>query len=342
MKNLLKKVVRYFGYELRRKRTKNIQMDLPIPKELKFTKMFSLPQSNELIDGNVGPTTELGNSLIIQPSSFDDKEFTIDAIHQMDGKWGFVQCRVEDSRFLMFLGGRDDGVALKFLHNGCYEKKTMHLWMQVASNSRMILDIGAHTGSYTISAKLSNTNATVLSFEPHYLNYARLSLNLRANGLDTHNAYMFAISDSNMNKMFSVPRGVDYHSSGGYVGIGDDRENYYVTCLALDTFIDERFFRDVDLIKIDTEGHELNCLIGMKNIISVNFPTIFFECISRANDKLEKLLIGFGYELFLVNDSTGEICRVNTVSPKFDSKGNLMMSSINRIAVHPSRNLELH
>lgn len=338
-KKMIKKAIHNLGYELKRKRVNDIHVDIASVNDIEsvmsptMTQLFG--QNKKQFQNSLGP-----EEFLIIKSSPNYKILSIDAIYQERDRWGFIPCSVGDLNFFMFLGGKDDGVALRFLHNGSYEKKTMSLWILASESARMILDVGAHTGSYSIAAKLTNLDADVLSFEPHYLNYSRLTLNLRANGLNTDQAYMLAVSDVNKKLMFSVPRGSDYHSSGGYIGFNDDLDSYLVTSVALDSFIDEDFFKRVDLIKIDTEGYEVNCLIGMKKIIEINLPTIFFECIAQPDKQLEEIFFSLGYEIFLVNDNTGALSRVNTVCPEIDIHGKIIMNLINRIAIHPSKNLK--
>jgi FkbM family methyltransferase len=333
---VIKRLFEHFGYEIRKKVARPINQLSAGHRGFNLESATALKHNKSVGRRTFGTAPEL-HDLLIPIQQAEGRELSIAEISKQQGKWGFVQCLAGDQKFLMFLGGKDDGVALRFLHNGCYERKTMSLWVTACKEARIVLDVGAHTGSYTIAAKLSNPDATVVSFEPHHLNYSRLSLNLRANGLSADQTYMLAVSDSNRRTMFSVPKGTEYHSSGGYVGNGNGRDNYIVTCVALDDFIEEGCFEEIDVIKIDTEGHEINCLSGMKTIINKSIPTIFFECITRPDNKLEELLAKAGYEVFQINDSTGKVLPTHSIAPILDDLGQPLMSSINRIAIHPRR-----
>ena len=116
-------------------------------------------------------------------------EFGIRDLMSMPAYWGWVDCDSGHSRFRMFLGGNDDGVALRFYWNGCYESTTLRAWALLAKKARFVLDIGAHTGAYSLAALAANPDCEVASFEPHFMNFSRLSLNLRSNGFSTRNAY---------------------------------------------------------------------------------------------------------------------------------------------------------
>ena len=66
----------------------------------------------------------------------------------------WVNCDVGvENKFHMFLGGKDDGVALRFFWNGSYEKYTLKIWSELAKKIKgFALDIGAHTGCYSLAA----------------------------------------------------------------------------------------------------------------------------------------------------------------------------------------------
>jgi hypothetical protein len=106
--------------------------------------------------------------------------FPINELRAMPPLFDWVDCSADGSNFKMLLGGDDDGIALRFLWNGSYEKTTLGIWTRLARQSQVIVDVGAHTGAFTLAALAARADAQVISFEPYMLNFARLSLNLRA------------------------------------------------------------------------------------------------------------------------------------------------------------------
>ena len=91
--------------------------------------------------------------------------------------WGFVDCGVGK----LYLAGNDDGIALRFLHGHDYEPESLVVWRQLCENAKLVIDIGSHTGFYTLAAYQVGAKS-VLSLEPYWLNMARLAMNARANG----------------------------------------------------------------------------------------------------------------------------------------------------------------
>lgn len=330
LKKIIKKIISYIGYEVRKKSTRDYYIKRPENNE----KIAVSEYRNTNLKNNNGVCE---NKNLIIKSQFNN--LTIREMQTSAEVWGFTECVTGNIKFYMGVMGSDDGVALRFFNNGTYEKCTTNIWTKLACLSKVILDVGAHTGSYTISAMVANPNSKVISFEPHYLNFARLALNLRANGFDPLDIYMVAASDRNESVYFQVPKDLGYHSSGGKIGShleSKTYDGYWINSISLDSFLIGEAKDSVDLVKIDTEGHELNVLQGMSEIIEKNHPTIFFECITQSNTNLEEFFEKYDYELYCVDDLNGYIHKINCLEPIYTPTKTLDMNRLNRIALHKS------
>ncbi len=263
-----------------------------------------------------------------------ENNFNINDLSLMPEFFNWVNCNVGlKEQFQMFLGGKDDGVALRFFWNGFYEKFTLRTWSRIAKNtSGFVLDIGAHTGSYSLAALSANKNLSLLSFEPHYMNFARLVLNFNANKFNTNNIFMYCVGDENKFVPFSTFTSVSYLTSGGSVGQKSGAKVNSVQQVALDSFLIDKVIQNTRLIKIDVEGYEANVLKGMKKILKYK-PTIFFECIDpTSGSEVEEILSAYGYKFYEVNDLTGSIDMVNKITPHYGDDNKIVMHRINRIA----------
>ena len=101
--------------------------------------------------------------------------FNIRELREMPQYFGWVNYVINEKNEVdLFLGGNDDGVALRCFWNNHYEKKTLEIWAKLSVVEGIILDIGAHSGIYSLVANKSIQKGAVLSFEPHYLNFSRL------------------------------------------------------------------------------------------------------------------------------------------------------------------------
>jgi FkbM family methyltransferase len=257
-------------------------------------------------------------------------------IHELSLKpdfFNWVNCDVGlKEKFLMFLGGHDDGVALRFFWNNCYEKHTLKKWSQLAMNvNGFALDIGAHTGSYSLAALTANKDLKVLSFEPHFMNFARLLLNLNANKFN-NNAFMLCVGDKNEYVPFSTSTNVSYLTSGGTVGQIAGANVNSIQQVALDDFLPDDVIQNTSLIKIDVETYEANVLKGMGKILNYK-PTIFFECVEENSAKLvQEILLNYGYFFYEIDDLSETIKKVKNIRPNFNEDNQLNMYKLNRIA----------
>ena len=263
-----------------------------------------------------------------------ENNFNINELSLMPELFDWVNCDVgAENKFHMFLGGKDDGVALRFFWNGFYEKYTLKTWSEFAKKMNgFVLDIGAHTGSYSLAALAANKNLNVLSFEPHYMNFARLILNFNANKFNTNNVFMCCVGDENKFVPFSTSSNIGYLTSGGSVGHKVGSTVNTIQQVALDSFLIDEVIKNINLIKIDVEGYEANVLKGMKKILK-HKPTIFFECIEKNTAKLtQEILSSYGYNFYEIDDLTGNITKVKNLEPQFDQDNKLVMHKLNRIA----------
>ena len=268
--------------------------------------------------------------------------FNILELRKMPQYFGWVEYSVNiKNKIFLFLGGNDDGVALRCFWNSHYEKKTLEIWACLSCTDGIILDIGSHTGIYSLVAKNSIKNGAVISFEPHFLNFSRLNLNFRANKFSTNTLFMNAVGEKNEILSFSVDSNFNFLSSGGKIGKVNNMSTTKIKTFAMDSFLDDQAKTNVKLIKIDVEGHEYKVFLGMKNIILKSQPVLFFECISdKDSTQIYSFLCSNNYRIFIVDDIENSINETYEVLPIFDNANKLVHQKINRIAV-PNSNIDL-
>ena len=207
-----------------------------------------------------------------------------------------------------------NSVALRCFWNNHYERKTLEIWSKVTSVDGIVLDIGAHSGIYSLVANKSIKSGAVLSFEPHFLNFSRLNLNLRANEFSTKTAFMYGVGKNNETLPFSISPNLDYLTSGGKIGRFQKQITSDIQTIAIDKFLDSKAKNNVKVIKLDVEGYEYECLQGMLETIINSKPLIFFECMSsKNNNEIELFLKNQNYEFFIINDLNGLIEKTNKI-----------------------------
>lgn len=159
------------------------------------------------------------------------------------------------------------------------------------------VDIGASTGQY--AANLASGYRTVIAFEPNP--QARDRLRLSVSGFPNVSVDDRAVSSrTGAMKLYLFPDHAQSSCSPIHheAAVGDPIGELMVPCVRLD---DVPFAGQVDFVKIDTEGAEVDVIAGGINTISQHKPRMLIEVHSKENgivlqDKLE----GLGYQMELI------------------------------------------
>ncbi|OAI44847.1 hypothetical protein AYO42_00600 [Rhizomicrobium sp. SCGC AG-212-E05] len=150
---------------------------------------------------------------------------------------------------------------------------------------RVFFDIGAHTGE-TIQAVLARfEGARIFSFEAHPTTFAELQKNVTDSRA---RIFPLAISDRVGNATF-----FDYGhlaTCNSLVGenqfavrSGNPARTLSVPCITLDQFCEQEKVSHIDVLKIDTEGHDLSVLEGAAQTLKsrgVSFVHIEFNSMT--------------------------------------------------------------
>ncbi|WP_416982808.1 FkbM family methyltransferase [Streptomyces sp. T028] len=209
--------------------------------------------------------------------------------------------------FVMFCVN-DDAVALDTLWNGGfgYEPGSLATWSRLAAKSTTIADVGAHVGYFSMIAALANPQATIHAFEPVDMIHARLSVNVRSNGVQNVKLYQAGVSSEEGWAEISVRFSGNLLSTGSTLEhAAADAEQKRIRLRALDeVFAETR----LDLMKIDVEGHELSVLRGARQVLKRDRPTVMLEALRDA--PLETLTSEFdplGYDCHWVTEADGTL-----------------------------------
>ena len=172
----------------------------------------------------------------------------------------------------IFVNANDFGGPFNLMNGGRYEEENVDVLFSFVKEDTVFLDIGANIGFFSLKiSRRLGPNGRVYGFEPHPLLYDLLCRNVYVNGLrGVVTCFKLALSDKNTHATLQYPVG---HLGGGHVGAGDASGHTLVDAelKRLDDVLGADF--RCDLVKIDVEGHEINVLDGMKNIV-VNSPQI--------------------------------------------------------------------
>ncbi len=175
-------------------------------------------------------------------------------------------------------------------------------------NEINIFDIGSNLGSYIkfVSNQNKNKKINFYSFEPDKnLILVQKKLKLpSSHNLITNN---IGISNENKQKQFfrrSVSSQSSFLDDSRSKDISKLEEKLNIRTVRLDDYCFDKNIDYIDILKIDTEGLELEVLIsGSKMIINKKIGIIKIELDSKF-DSIVTLLASSGYELMGITNTT--------------------------------------
>ncbi len=197
-----------------------------------------------------------------------------------------------------------------------YEKFSVKTVLNALKNSKIFLDIGSYHGLFSLIAAKNYPKLKVYSFEPSKNNLNILKKNIRDNNLKNIKYFNFAISSENTTKTFNIADASDSSSLNGHP-LTPSIKKQKVTVRTIDSMN----LKDIDLIKIDTEGNEIEVLQGMVNTMKRNpYMKLLIEfnpkCLRHNQHNPEKLIVLLenNYDLFLLDDKNNQSIKINSSS----------------------------
>lgn len=176
-----------------------------------------------------------------------------------------------------------------------YESKILNKWIPYISDAKVIFDVGANLGNHTLFlAKKLDAIYTIYSFEPFILNFEILKKNITDNKL--LNVYPINKGVGARNGKITVSE-FDESNYGGTTFTENGDSDEYVELITLDAFIRENNIDNLDFVKIDTEGFEIDVLQGMRQAIENFYPDLWIEVSANSFLKIIELLEPSGYVL---------------------------------------------
>lgn len=170
---------------------------------------------------------------------------------------------------------------------GYYEKNETDYWLQRCKKAKIIIDVGANVGYYSLiaSKNIQQNKGTIYAFEPVDKTFARLNENILLNKIECIISYKKAISNENSSIKINVGNDQNWGMSSINTNEHLSNENEIVKSETLDSFCKSTNISQIDLIKIDVEGAEFNVLRGMQKIIEAYKPEIMIEVSDQHLNK---------------------------------------------------------
>ncbi len=161
------------------------------------------------------------------------------------------------------------------------EKSILKRLTSLKQDSYCLFDVGANKGDFTqiILTLFNNDNIQVHSFEPSKATFEFLKNNIKSDKVILNNkglgkeagTFPFYTDRPGSGAASLTKRNLDY--LGVDFGYSED-----VSIDTLDNYCNENNIKDIDLLKLDVEGHEMDVLEGSKEMLSRNvIKMISFE-----------------------------------------------------------------
>jgi FkbM family methyltransferase len=163
------------------------------------------------------------------------------------------------------------------------ERRLLDCWEYFARKSDMIFDVGANVGIYSLAALAASPRAVVHAFEPTPEIAGALQKTADFNNLTTLHVHAVAVLEK-------TGRATLRRFRGQSDGRGDNGGMNFVTteitgsaaetveAVSLDQLCSDHAILQIDLLKIDVQGHEATVLKGASDLLrNGKIKTIFLE-----------------------------------------------------------------
>ena len=148
---------------------------------------------------------------------------------------------------------------------------------------RTIYDIGANIGIMSLFfGRAAGFGGKVYAFEPNPKSISIIEEHLTINNLENVQVHEIAVGCNRGKDTLIVHRG--RRGSGtlnekikSKFEAGGNNQYYEVEVFPLDEYVKVKRLPTPDFVKIDTEGYEYQCLLGMEEILSRHHPDLYIE-----------------------------------------------------------------
>lgn len=205
-----------------------------------------------------------------------------------------------------------------------YEPHLFEVFTRMAQQSRVLVDVGANIGYYSLLARAYHAEIDIVSFEPMPAALHYLKMNLDVNRINEIIIVDAALSDVTGQTRFYEARNRKFphlqHHLTGASGLNEPGDGYLhdrpieVPVTTLDATVEQHRLPTVDLLKIDAEGAEASVLRGGEQTLRQFQPVVIFECDpGHDEEEIEAILNRHGYTIY--NARPAALFPVDSIAP---------------------------
>lgn len=188
-----------------------------------------------------------------------------------------------------------------------YESFSARIVKRLIREDRVFVDIGAHYGFYSLVAGSSKNNVEIIAVEPIKENCAIIKKNFEENRFRNYSIHCNAASDAESLVEFNQANASD--SSSFYQHpLAKLLKKIKVKTVVPDNLLKNK--KNIQVIKIDVEGHEIPVLRGLKNTLSKNKEAVLLiefnleaqRLAGFKNNQMLSILDHLGFYIYFVNE----------------------------------------
>ena len=167
-----------------------------------------------------------------------------------------------------------------YIQRGLFESNLIEWVKQYCSKDKIMLDIGAHTGTYAIS--LAPYSKKVLAFEPQKLTYYALCGSVALSSLENVDCFQYGLGS--IEQEGEQKLNIVSEDGGGSTVVNTTVNVIKHEIINVKTLDSLNLIEAISLIKMDVEENELEVLKGgILTIARCGYPNILFESNNAAN-----------------------------------------------------------
>jgi FkbM family methyltransferase len=161
-----------------------------------------------------------------------------------------------------------------------YEQADRKFLLDLCPPNSVLYDVGANIGLFSLYAAKTRNDLTIHAFEPDPEVYRCLELSIKSNNLDHIQLHAFGLGEQDN----ILPLYQHHTNDGGHTLVAPAQDELMqsksVVIKSLDSCLELKLFAPPDVIKIDVEGFEADCLKGMSKTIFKHRPSLMVECLN--------------------------------------------------------------
>jgi FkbM family methyltransferase len=197
---------------------------------------------------------------------------------------------------------------LIFWHGGFHRFEYTDIFIRLIKKVTAFYDIGANIGYYSLLAAMENEKIRIVGFEPATGPLFYFKENVRINSFNNIKVESIALSHKEGEIEFYEIKNKKYryleHNLGGESNTGSKTtgRNFVlnrVKTSTLDNYVSITGERNLDLIKMDTEGTENLILENSDFVLREMKPIVICETLfNTIEPELERIMRTYGYEFY--------------------------------------------